>query len=552
MFPRKPRRTADNLQGTYARALLKGIGLTEEELSKPLIAIVNSYNEIVPGHRHLAQIARHVKDGVLAAGGCPIELNTIAICDGIAQGEGMHYVLPSRDVIAASVELTLQAHGFDAAVMLCSCDKIVPGMLMAAARVNIPTVFFLGGPMLPQRTPEGMLVTSDVKEAIGRFMAGKIDKSKLKEIESCACATTGVCNMMGTAMTMCCIVEALGLSLPLAATIPAVHNDRVRLAKETGAVAVRIARDGPRPSDILNQMSMENAIRAALAFGGSTNMLLHMSALAFELGIKLPLDRFDELSRNTPLLARFKPASRYTIDDLHRAGGVPTLMKALSPALHLDTYRVDSLTLGELVDGAPEPDGEVIRPFDDPLAPEGGIAVLHGSLAPNGAVVKQSAVALEMLRHCGPARVFDSEEDLRDAFDKLDIKAGDVLVIRYEGPRGGPGMRELSIPAAMLVGMGLSSSVAMVTDGRYSGATRGPCIGHVCPEAADGGPIALVQDGDQIEIDIPARKLNLLVDEAELSRRRAAWSAPPRPVKSGFLELYSKLVSPASEGAVLR
>lgn len=552
MSTRKPGRTADHLQSTYARALLKGIGLTQEELSKPLIAIVNSYNEIVPGHRHLDRIARHVKDGVLAAGGCPIELNTIAVCDGIAQGEGMHYVLPSREVIAASVELTLQAHGFDAAVMLCSCDKIVPGMLMAAARVNVPTIFFLGGPMLPHRTPEDVLVTSDVKEAIGRFMAGKIDKAKLAEIESCACATTGACNMMGTAMTMCCIVEALGLSLPFAATIPAVHNDRVRLAKQTGALAVRIAREGPRPSDILNHRSLENAIRVALALGGSTNMLLHMTALASELGIELPLGRFDELSRNTPLLARFKPASRYTIDDLHAAGGIPVLMKALSPVLDLDTQRVDGTTLGELVDSASEPDGEVIRSLDAPLASEGGIAVLHGSLAPNGAVVKQSAVAPEMFRHCGPARVFDSEEDLRDAFDKRDIKAGDVLVIRYEGPRGGPGMRELSIPAAMLMGMGLSSSVAMVTDGRYSGATRGPCIGHVCPEASDGGPIALVQEGDKIEIDIPARKLNLVVDEKELSRRRATWRPPPRPVKSRFLELYSRLVSSAAEGAVLR
>jgi dihydroxy-acid dehydratase len=552
MSPHRSSSLLDGLQGTYARALLKATGIADADLAKPLVAIVNSHSEVVPGHRHLNRMATHVKEGVWAAGGCPLEFNTIAICDGMVQGSGMHYVLASREIIAASVELMLQAHSFDAAVMLGSCDKIVPGMLMAAARVDIPTVFLPGGPMLPHLTPDGPLVASDIKEAIGRLTSGEISQAQLAEIESCSGPTVGACSMMGTAMTMCCIVEALGLCLPRGATIPAVHNERARLARATGELAVRLAEAGLRPSEIITDAGLGNAIRVAVAIGGSTNMMLHMSALAAERGLCLPLDRFDELSRQTPLLATFKPASHLTMSDLDAAGGVPAVMKVLQPLLALEQRRVDGVALREWLGVVPDPPASIIRSLDAPLAPEGGIAVLRGSLAPEGAVVKQSAVRREMLRHRGPARVFDSEEDVRDLLAQRRARPGDVLVIRYEGPRGGPGMRELSIPAAMLVGMGLDDSVAMVTDGRYSGATRGHCVGHVCPEAADGGPIALVEDGDEVEIDIPGRRLDLLVSEADLALRRAKWKPKAPKVRTGFLAIYARLVSSAAEGAVLR
>ena len=539
-----------DLLRTYERSLYLASGFKRADLDKPRIAIANSWAETAPGHVHLRTLADAIKQGVWAAGGMPVEFNTVAPCDGIAQGEGMHYILALREVVAASVELMLKAHRFDAAVMVCSCDKIVPGMLLAAARCNLPTVFFTGGPMPPAKWQGREYVTCDVKEAIGRFRSGEIDQAELEHIEALACAGPGVCNMMGTAMTMCCMVEALGLAPAFCSTLPALCAERQRLATEAGQRVVQLTLSNTRFRDVVTEQALENAIRSALAFGGSTNLVLHTLALARELGLSLVLDDFDRMSRDTPLLAKFKPASEYNISHFHQAGGLPALMGELSPRLHLDCPTCFEPTIGVRLEGRRTQRPDVIRPLEDPMAPEGGIAVLRGTLAPAGAVVKQSAVHPKMQRHRGPARVFDSEEALAEFLLAGNARAGDVLVIRWEGPKGGPGMRELSLPAAILVGMGLGDSVAMVTDGRYSGATRGPCIGHVAPEAADAGPIALVDDGDVVEIDIPNRRLDLMVNAAALEQRRSRF----RPVvreHSGFMDVYRRHVSGSDTGATL-
>ena len=535
----------------YARGLLGASGFSAEELQRPLIAVANSYAETTPGHVHLRDLAQHLKAGVWSAGGTPLEFNTIAPCDGVAQGAGMHYILPAREIIAASVEIMLRAHPFDGAVMICSCDKVVPGMLLAAARVNLPTIFLLGGPMVPGRAPDGRVrTTPDIKEAIGAYEVGRLDAAGLAEVEQHTCESPGVCNMMGTAMTMCCLAEALGLALPRAATLSAVSPRRPPLARETGRRSVELVREGLRPRDIITPAALETAARAGLAFGGSSNMVLHLMALAREVGEAITLADFDRWSAETPLLCKFKPASDHTLLDFDRAGGVWGLLSRLGDRLDLSGPTVAGAA-AELAEHA-EADEAVIRPPEDPLAPDGGLVVLRGNLAPEGAVIKQSAVAPEMLRHAGPARCFDSEEEVGEALARRDVAPGDVLVIRYEGPRGGPGMRELSLPAARLIGQGLGASVAMITDGRFSGATRGPCIGHVCPEAADGGPLALVEDGDRIEIDVPARRLHLAAADDELQRRREAWQPPPKPVPPGLLQWYVRLVGSAAEGAVLR
>ena len=534
----------------YGRSLYMAMGFSRSDLAKPRVAIANSWSETTPGHVHLNALTAGIKQGVRNAGGMPVEFNTVAPCDGIAQGEGMHYVLPLRDVVAASVELMVKAHGFDAVVMVGSCDKIVPGMLMAAARCDLPTVFFTGGPMPAAQWRGQPLVTSDVKEAMGRLQAGEIDRSEFEQIEARACSGPGICNMMGTAMTMCAVAEALGLAPAYCATLPAMGPHRRALAEAAGRRAVELARDGPGFRDVVTGPALENAIRTALAFSGSTNLVLHMLALAHELGLPLTLSDFDRLGRDTPLLAQFKPASEFNISHFHRAGGVPALMAELAPKLHLDCRTCFEPTLRQRLDGCHTRAQEVVHTLAEPLAPEGGLAVLTGSLAPRGAVVKQSAVSAAMLAHTGPARVFDSEEAVADFLLADEAQPGDVLVIRYEGPKGGPGMRELSLPAAMLVGMGLGDSVAMVTDGRFSGATRGPCIGHVAPEAADAGPIALVQDGDVVAIDVPARRLDLLVDPAALEQRRQTWQ-PRAKTCSGFLDLYRRMVAGSDTGAVL-
>jgi len=548
----RSREWLSGIDGTYARSLYRASGYTSSDLNKPLIAVANSWTEANPGHYHLRELAWHVKSGIISAGGMPVEFNTIAPCDAIAQGRGMHYVLPSRDIIAASVELMLQAHQFDAVVMLCSCDKIIPGMLMSALRCNIPTIFLTGGTMLPFSSKDGAIVACDVKEAIGAYKSGKIDEQELAYIESNACCSPGLCSMMGTASTMSCIVEALGLSMPGCATMPAVSSAKLTSARLTGEQIMKVLDEGLTPSQLVTKASINNAIKVGVSIGGSTNMLLHIPAIAHEIGIEIPLSLFDEISRKTPLLAKFKPASKYTLLDFHEAGGVPALMKEMETILELDLPSVTCATIRENLSSAIVTRREVIHSLDDPIASEGGIAVLYGNLAPKGAVVKQSAVNPKMMVHSGSAKVFDSEEDVREYMSSKQVQSGDVLVIRYEGPKGGPGMRELSIPAALLIGMGLGDSVAMITDGRYSGASRGPCIGHVCPEAVEGGPIALVQDGDIIDIDIPNRRLEIRLSETELQKRKAHWKPKIPKVHGGFLDIYRKIVSGADEGAVLK
>jgi len=513
---------------------------------------------MVPGHIHLRRVARAVADGVTAAGAIPLEFNTIALCDGICQGAGMHAVLPTRDLIAASVELTARAYSLDALVCIASCDKIIPGMLMAAARLDLPTVFVTGGLMAEGAWHGQRVITSDVKEAIGRARRGEITQSDLHEIERAACPGPGVCNMMGTANTMCVMVEAAGLSLPGNATIPAtmprsrwVNPALLDLARTAGECVVDALRRGIAFRQVVTPGTLYNLIRVVQAIGGSTNAVLHLAALSTELGSEIHLDDWDRLGRETPLLARFKPASPYTVSDFGRAGGVPALLKQLAPLLDLNAPTVCGRTLREVAANAEIVNPDIICPLDDPLSPTGGIAVLYGNLAPEGAVVKVSGVSPTMMRHIGPARVFDREEDVQECLLGGRVQPGDVLVVRYEGPRGGPGMRELSLPAAIMVGMGLADSVAMITDGRFSGATRGPCIGHICPEAAEGGPLAALRDGDIIEIDIPARTLNVHLSEAELRARLSNWTPPPKDISPGFLRLYARAVGPASRGAVL-
>ncbi|TFG01421.1 MAG: dihydroxy-acid dehydratase [Promethearchaeota archaeon] len=539
----------------YERALYLGCGYSYEDLKKPRIAIVNSWNEINPGHIHLRKLSELVKKGVREAGGTPMEFNTIGSCDGIANsGNFSKYILPSREIIAASIECTIKAYNFDGMVMLCSCDKIIPGMLLAAAQCNIPTILLTGGIMEPNIFKEGPLkgrtfVTSDIKEAIGEYKAGKINKEEFHLIESQTCHTPGACNMMGTANTMACIVEAMGLSLPGSATMGATSLEREALCLETGKKIMELVKDDLKALDLITHASIENAIKVALSFGGSTNMILHMCALSHEIGGNLNHFDFEKLSKSVPLLAKFKPASEYNLTEFHEAGGVKVLMKKLSGLLDLSCQTVLGITLKDYLKLIEINEYQIIRDINDPISIEGGIAVLKGNLAPEGAIIKQSAVSSKMRYHKGPARVFDREEDVRDALMAKKVKEGDILVIRYEGPKGSPGMRELSIPAAMLVGMGLGDSVAMITDGRFSGATRGPCIGHVCPEAIEGGPISIVKNGDIIEIDIENRKLNLLISDEEINKRMRDWKTPEPNIKQGYLALYSKVVSSAKIGA---
>lgn len=541
----------EGLTGAYPRAIYRSMGFTDEDLAKPQIAVVNSWSEATPGHVHLRELARYVKEGIWAAGGMPVEFNVISPCDGVAQGAGMHYILPSRDIIAASIELMVQAHMFDGMVMLASCDKIVPGMLMAAASLDLPTVFLPGGPMLARDYAGSKMVMSDIKEAMGRMQAGKITAEEFYDIEANTNRTCGACGMMGTANTMSCLVEALGLSLPGAGTIPAVEARRLRLARKSGMQAVELVRRGLTARQMINRRGLTNAIRVTMAMGGSSNTVLHLPAIARQAGWEMPLSVFDELSRTTPLLAKFKPASPFTLEDFDAAGGVMALMKELAPLLDLDLPTVSGTTLRDQVAQAQVKRRDVIHSLDQPLASEGGLAVLYGNLAPGGAVVKQSGVAPKMLVHRGPARVANSEEEVKELLLSGRVRPGDVLVIKYEGPKGGPGMREMSIPAALLVGMGLGDSVAMITDGRYSGATRGPCIGYITPEAIEGGPLAVVEDGDMIVIDIPRRRLEVELSEEEIRNRLKAWSPPPAKIKRGFMSQYPNLVRSVQEGACL-
>jgi len=534
------------------RALLKALGLADSDLAKPFIGVVNSYTNVVPGHAHLKQVAEAVKAGVISAGGVPFEFNTIGICDGIAMGHsGMRYSLPSRELIADSVEVMVQAHRFDGIVLVTNCDKITPGMLMAAARLNIPAIMVTGGPMLSGVYKGKKVGTDSMFEAIGKVAAGKMSEEELKCIEDAACPTCGSCNGMFTANTMACVTEALGMSLPGCATPVAVSAERLRIAKATGERVVGLVKEDLKPKDILSSDSFENAIMVDMALGGSTNTVLHVTAIANEAEVDLPLSLFDKLSKRVSHLCSMIPSGPYDMQDLDEAGGIPAVMKQLSGALHLNALTVTGKTVKENIASAVVLNPEVIRPLDNPVHKEGGIAVLKGNLAPDGAIVKAAGISANMMVHQGPAKTFDSEETAMKAILNKKIKEGDVVVIRYEGPKGGPGMREMLSPTATIAGMGLSESVALITDGRFSGATRGPCIGHVSPEAAVGGPIGLLKDGDIIEIDVPKRKLNVKLSNEELAKRAKSWTAKEPNVKKGYLVRYSQLVQPAHMGSVL-
>jgi dihydroxy-acid dehydratase len=525
---------------TPHRALLKALGLTDEDMAKPFIGIANSYTNIVPGHIHLRTIAEAVTAGIHAAGGTPFEFNTIAICDGIAMGhEGMRYSLPSRELIADSVELMTQAHRLDGLVLITNCDKITPGMLMAAARLNIPSIAITGGPMLSGTLNGKKIGYSNVPEALGQHTAGKLSADELTQLENAACPTCGSCNGMFTANTMACLTEALGMSLPYCATALANTAQKLRIAKQTGEQIVKLTLNNTRPLDILTEKAFQNAVTIDMALGGSTNTVLHIPAIAKEAGITLPLTLFDETGKKTPHLCSMIPSGPYALEDLHNAGGIPALMKELGSLLNLDALTVSGKSLKDNIKNAKTTNAEVIRPLKNPMHKEGGIAILTGNLAPKGAVVKTAAVSPKMLKHSGPARVYDSEKAAIAAIRACEVKPGDVVVIRYEGPKGGPGMPEMLFPTAAIAGMGLSECVALITDGRFSGATRGPCIGHVAPEAAVGGPIAVVKNGDVIEIDITKRALNVKLSAKEIQARLAKWKPKKPRITKGYLVRYS-------------
>jgi dihydroxy-acid dehydratase len=534
-----------------ARSLFKSMGYTDEELARPLIGIANAHSEIVPGHIHLDDIAEAVKKGVLAAGGTPIEFPAIGVCDGIAMGHvGMHYSLPSRELIADSVESMVLAHAFDAVVLIPNCDKIVPGMLMAAARLNIPAIVISGGPMLAGRVENRMLSLSQTFEAVGALAAKKIDEKTFKAYEDHSCPTCGSCSGMFTANSMNCITEALGIALPGNGTTPAVFSERIRLAKQTGTQIMRLLNEGIKPRDIMTKNAFVNALTLDMALGCSTNSMLHLPAIAHEAGVELPLTLANEISAKTPNLCRLDPAGPHKIEDLFYAGGVPAVLKEISTLgiLHLDEKTVNG-TMRDTVANAVNKNPDIIRPASNPYSAVGGIAVLTGNLAEKGSVVKRSAVSDEMMKTSGKARVFESEEECSEAIYANKIKAGDVIIIRNEGPKGGPGMREMLNPTSALMGMGLSN-VSLITDGRFSGASRGACIGHVSPEAAVGGLIALVEEGDKIDIDIPAGIVHLDVADSVIAERRAKWTPPKKELK-GYLARYAKSVSGADKGAVL-
>ena len=537
------------------RSLLYALGYTKEELERPLIGVVCSYNEIVPGHMNLDKIAEAVKAGIRAAGGTPVEFPAIAVCDGIAMGHiGMKYSLVTRDLIADSTEAMAIAHQFDGLVMIPNCDKNVPGLLMAAARVNVPTIFCSGGPMLAGRLEDGRRsCLSHMFEAVGAYKAGKLDEAGVEDYENNACPTCGSCSGMYTANSMNCLTEAIGMGLRGNGTIPAVWSARLRLAKHAGMQIMELVAKNIRPRDIMTPAAFHNAETVDMALGCSTNTMLHLPAIAHECGIELDLDLSNEISSKTPNLCHLAPAGDTYMEDLEGAGGVYAVMKELTKKGLLDTsvLTCTGKTLAENLEGVVNRNPELIRPIENPYSADGGIAVLKGNLAPEGCVVKRSAVAPEMMLHTGPARVFNSEEEAIEAIYAGKIVPGDVVVIRYEGPKGGPGMREMLNPTSAICGMGLGESVALITDGRFSGATRGASIGHVCPEAAQGGPIGLVEEGDIISIDIPACKIELQVDEATLAARRAKWICPEPKIKTGYLARYAKLVTSAARGAVL-
>ena len=535
------------------RALLHAIGLTRKEIDKPLIAVANNWTEIVPGHAHLRGLARAVKTGIRQAGGTPLEFDTIAICDGMCQGHiGMRYPLPSRDHIADSVELMVEAHRFDAMVLIASCDKVIPGHLMAAARLDIPAIVVTGGPMNPGTYQGTSITLTDMREYVGQAEVGKLSDDQLAQIERIACPGPGSCSMLGTANSMAIMAEALGMSLPGCATAHALTGRKTRLARQSGAQIMRLLETGIRPSSIMTRAAFDNAVTVDVALGGSTNTILHLPAIAKELGLTIELDDFDRLSRRTPQIAAIKPSGASTLRDLDRAGGVPAVLKTLAPLLDLEQATVTGKTHAQNIFRARVRDKNVIHSLTSPIHPQGGLVILKGSLAPHGAVVKQSAVDPQMMCHTGPARVYESMEQAVQALQQRIIRGGEVMVIRYEGPKGGPGMREMHMATSVLMGMGLGTSVALVTDGRFSGSTRGPCVGHVSPEAYEGGPIALVRDDDQITIDIPSRRLDIQLSLADIAKRRQEWQQPQLKAVKGVLRRYALLAESADRGAYLR
>ncbi|MHB8156128.1 MAG: dihydroxy-acid dehydratase [Desulfocucumaceae bacterium] len=537
------------------RSLLRALGYIDQELERPMIGVVNSFNEIVPGHIHLNEITDAVKAGIRLAGGTPVEFPAIAVCDGIAMNHsGMKYSLASRELIADSVEVMAEAHQFDGLVLVASCDKVVPGMLMAAARLDIPAIVISGGPMMAGRLNGQNVSLSNIFEAVGKVRAGSMSEEELSHLEDSTCPGCGSCAGMFTANSMNCLTEALGMALPGNGTIPAVTAARRRLAKLTGIRAVELVKEGVLPSQIMTAKAFENGLAVDMALGCSTNTVLHLPAIASEAGLNIDLDMINRISAIVPNLCKLSPMGGHFIQDLDEAGGVPAVMAELARKnlLQLDLPTVSGRTVGEIIEGQRVIRADVIRSIDDPYSPSGGIAILKGNLAPGGAVVKKAGVAPEMLKHSGPARVFDSEEEAVTAINGKKINKGDVIVIRYEGPRGGPGMREMLTPTATVMGLGLDRDVALITDGRFSGATRGASIGHVSPEAADGGPIAAVREGDIIDIDIPNNSIGLRVSQAEIEGRLKDWKQPEPRVKKGYLVRYARMVTSASTGAVLR
>lgn len=540
------------------RGLLKALGYTDIELDRPLIGIANSANELIPGHMHLGSIVKAVKAGISMAGGTPMEFSTIGVCDGVAMNHiGMHYSLASRELIADSIEVTATAHPFDGIVMVPNCDKIVPGMLMAAARLNIPAIFVSGGPMLAGRHPHDRSKKIDlitIFEAVGAVQSGKMTEEELLEMENAGCPTCGSCAGMFTANSMNCLTEAIGMGLPGNGTIPAPMSSRLRLAKAAGMQVMSLVVHNITPDKIMTRQAFMNALAVDMALGCSTNTVLHLKAVAAEAGVDIPLELINEVSKKTPHLCSLSPGGKDHIEDLDAAGGIQAVMKELSDNNMIDTglVTVTGKTIKENLEKVRVKYPDVIRPVNDPYHKEGGLAVLFGNLAPEGCVVKQSAVLPEMMTHQGPARIFDSEEDATTAIMERQINPGDVIVIRYEGPAGGPGMREMLTPTSAIAGMGLDDRCALITDGRFSGGTKGASIGHVSPEAAQGGLIGLVFEGDQIRIDIPNKAIELLVPEDELARRKADWKKPEPKIKKGYMARYARMVTSAGNGAVFK
>ena len=533
------------------RSLLRALGLSDMELTRPFIGVVCSKSDYIPGHKHLGEIAEAVKAGIRNAGGVPFEFETIGVCDGLAMGhQGMKYSLCSRELIADSIEVMLTAHPLDAVVFIPNCDKIVPGMVMAACRLNLPSIFVSGGPMLPGKHKDTRFGLSEMFEAVGSYASGKIDLDELTDMEKSACPSCGSCSGMYTANSMNCLTEAIGLALPGNGSIPAVMSARTALAKQAGERIMELLKQNLRPKDILNEKAFENALRSDMALGCSSNTVLHLLGIAYEAGVNVTMDLIDEISKTTPQLCKLNPASEVFITDLNEVGGIQSVLKELAKAglVHTDIPTVSG-TVGERMQNYPAADGEVIRTIENAFRKDGGIAILKGNIAPEGAVVKQGAVAPEMMVHSGPARCFNCEEDASEAILGGKIKAGDVVIIRYEGPKGGPGMREMLQPTAAITGMGLGASVALITDGRFSGATRGASIGHVSPEAAAGGVIALIEDDDIVDINITERKLDVRVSEPELAERKKRWKAPEKEL-TGYIKRYAQHVTSGSRGAV--